>query len=307
MVDSTIPPILARRVCKRFGSVVALEDLSLQVETGEIVGVVGPDGAGKTTALRILAGIMSATEGEIRILGIDVVHHPEAIRGEVGYVPQATRTYADLTVWENLIFFADLYGVPPKLRLERIRELLAFSRLEPARDRLARNLSGGMRQKLALSCAVIHRPRVLFLDEPTAGVDPGSRRDLWGILYELLREGVAILVSTPYLDEAERCHRVALLHRGRIATLDSPRRLRADLPGRLVELRPPDPFAILPHIRSAPGVLDAQLFGESIHALIEEEDGERFRSHLVGLGLEGLPLRPIPPRLEDVFVFLLKR
>ena len=206
--------IRAEHLTKRFDDLAAIDDLSLAVEEGEIFGLVGPDGAGKTTTMRLLTSIMDPDGGEAWVAGHHVVREAEAVKAEIGYMSQRFGLYADLTVMENLDFYADIYNVPRKGRDERIQRLLAFSNLTPFKRRLAGNLSGGMKQKLGLACTLVHTPRVLFLDEPTNGVDPVSRRDFWRILYQLLREKVTIFVSTAYLDEAERCNRLALIHQG---------------------------------------------------------------------------------------------
>ena len=238
--------IEAKGLTRSSAIVVAVDGVTLSVAPGEIFGLVGPDGAGKTTTMRLLTGVMAATSGTALVLGADVTRDPEAIRRRIGYVPQSSSLYADLTVVENLRFHADLFGVPRAARERKAAELLAFSRLEPFATRLVRNLSGGMRQKLALCAALIHQPEVLFLDEPTIGVDPVSRRDFWLLIYQLLQEGLTLLVSTPYLDEAERCHRVGLMDHGRLVACDTPTALRSLLPGTLLELRGPAPESVAP-------------------------------------------------------------
>lgn len=222
------PPVVARGLTRRFDGAAAVEDLDFEVRPGELFGMVGPDGAGKTTTLRMLAGVLPPSEGDATVLGTSVGRHPEAMKPRIAYMPQRFGLYADLTVRENLDFYADLQGVVGPEREERIERLHRFSNLGPFEDRLAGKLSGGMKQKLALSCALVHRPELLLLDEPTFGVDPISRRDLWVILQEMLAEGITIVASTSYLDEAERFDRVALLHRGRIVALDAPRALQEE-------------------------------------------------------------------------------
>ena len=209
---------------KHFGPTVAVDGLNLDVKAGELFGLVGPDGAGKTTTMRLLTGIMEPTSGEAWVAGHSIADEGEPIKERIGYMSQRFGLYEDLTVMENILFYADLYGVPKEERPPRIERLLGFSNLTPFKDRLAGNLSGGMKQKLGLTCALIHTPEVLFLDEPTGGVDPVSRRDFWRILYELLREGVTIFVSTAYLDEAERCTRIGLMNQGKILVIDEPMR-----------------------------------------------------------------------------------
>ena len=228
------PAITVSSLSKRFGAVQAVAGLSFEVYAGEIFGLVGPDGAGKTTTMRMLAGVLSADSGTVQVAGCDVVRDPESAKSELSYMSQRFGLYEDLTVDENLRFYADLFGVARKQRERRAQELLAAAGLSDFRRRLAGNLSGGMKQKLGLVCALIHTPKVLLLDEPTNGVDPVSRRDFWRILYSLLGEGVAILTSTSYLDEAERCHRVALLHQGRLLFCDRPEELKRKFPGEIV-------------------------------------------------------------------------
>ncbi|MBP7675790.1 MAG: ABC transporter ATP-binding protein, partial [Thermoanaerobaculia bacterium] len=211
---------------RRFGDTLAVDRLTLGIAEGEIFALVGPDGAGKTTTLRMLTGILTPTSGRAAVLGLDTVRDAEAIKEQIGYMSQRFGLYPDLRVEENLHFYADVYGVPRLGRDEKIDRLLAFSNMQPFKKRLAGNLSGGMKQKLGLACALIHTPRVLFLDEPTNGVDPVSRRDFWRILYQLLKDGVTIVVSTAYLDEAERATRVGLLHQGRLLAADTPDRLK---------------------------------------------------------------------------------
>jgi ABC-2 type transport system ATP-binding protein len=299
--------IEARDLTKRFGTTLALDRLTLAVAPGEVFGLVGPDGAGKTTCLRLLTGVMAASAGSAHVLGADVTRDPEPIRNRIGYVPQSSSLYADLTVLENLRFYADLFGMPRGERERRAEELLGFSRLDAFTGRLARNLSGGMRQKLALCVALIHRPEVLFLDEPTIGVDPVSRRDFWLLVVQLVRQGLTLLVTTPYLDEAERCHRVGLMDHGRLIACDTPARLRELLPGTLVEVRGAAPEATGPLLRSHPDVQDVQVFGDGLHVRVNDPAVlARLRTSLAAAGFPGLTLRPIPAGLEDIFVALLK-
>jgi len=302
------PAIQAKDLTKTFGDVTAVDGLTLSVAPGEIFGLVGPDGAGKTTTMRLLTGVIQATAGSATVLGVEVTRNPEAIRPRIGYVPQSSSLYADLSVVENLQFHADLFGIPRAERNRQMADLLAFSRLEPFARRLARNLSGGMHQKLALCAALIHRPEVLFLDEPTIGVDPVSRRGFWLLIYQLLRRGLTLLVSTPYLDEAERCHRVGLMDHGRLIACDDPAGLRQLLPGTLLELRGPAPEVAAALIGRLPGVKETQVFGETLHLLVgdAERDLPRVRAALQTEGATEAHLRPITPSLEDIFVTLLR-
>jgi len=301
--------IEARDIRREFDSVIAVAGVSFSVGEGEVFGLVGPDGAGKTTTLRMLSGVMTPTSGEIIVLGHDVVADPESIKGVVGYMPQTFGLYGDLTVMENLEFYADLYRVPPDLRPDRIKRLLAFSRLEPFTSRQAQFLSGGMRQKLALASILIPEPRVILLDEPTTGVDPVSRRDFWRILYDLNKEGVTLLVSTPYMDEAERCSRVAFMFQGRIVALDTPDNLRKLMVGELIELLTPDERHARDLLVGWPGVLGVEIFGDRIHVVVEECERmiKPICDRLVSKGITVTSIQQIKPGLEDVFVSLLKR
>ncbi len=292
---------------RSFGAVRAVEDLNFTVAPGEIFGLVGPDGAGKTTTMRLLTGVMEPTGGDAWVMGKHVVEESEAVKDDIGYMSQRFGLYPDLTVEENIHFYADLYGVTSRGREHKIHELLSFSNLTPFKKRQAGRLSGGMKQKLGLACALIHTPKVLFLDEPTNGVDPVSRRDFWRILYSLLKEGVTIFVSTAYLDEAERCHRVALLHQGRLLACDTPDRVKSLMRGTILEVR-------VSRAREAAALLKRRvkaesigLFGDRIHVVTMDRtqtaqevtavlQAERF-------ALQGL--RPIEPSLEDVFVSVL--
>ncbi len=303
-----MPAVLeARALTKRFGDAIAVDGLSLSVSRGEIFGLVGPDGAGKTTAMRLVTGVMPVTSGSAVVLGVDVTRDPEAVRHRLGYVPQRSSLYADLTVLENLRFYADLFGVARAERKRRADELLAFSRLTPFAARLARNLSGGMRQKLALCAALIHKPEVLFLDEPTIGVDPVSRRDFWLLIYQLVQAGLTVVVSTPYLDEAERCHRVGLMDHGRLVACDTPTALRGLLPGGLVEVRGASAAAAAPVLARVPEVRSVEVFGDTLHVSIGETGSAlpAMEAALRRAGLADTQVRPIPPSLEDVFITLL--
>lgn len=229
--------IRTRQLTRRFGPLTAVDRLDLEVSEGEIFGLVGPDGAGKTTTLRMLAGLIDPTEGEAIVAGFDAARHPERVRDRIGYMAQRFGLYGDLTVEENMRFYADLFGTPAAETARLMPELLRMTRMGPFRERLARELSGGMKQKLALMCALLHRPRLLLLDEPTSGVDPLSRRDFWTILEELVSSGVTVLLTTAYLDEAERCHRVGLLYRGRLIRCAPPGELKREFVERGLTVR----------------------------------------------------------------------
>ncbi len=295
-------------LCRAFGETVAVDGLGLQVRRPEIFGLVGPDGAGKTTCLRLLAGVLTPTAGRARVLGYDIVRQAEQVKAHIGYMPQRFSLYADLSVDENLSFFAEVYGVPRQERSRRTAELLEFARLSEFRHRRAEHLSGGMRQKLALACTLIHRPELLLLDEPTTGVDPVARREFWSILYRLLSQGQTILVSTPYMDEAERCNRVGFLSAGRLLTVGTPQELKAAYPHELLELRarPADQAAAL--ARQVAGIRDVRLFGEALHLVTDSADDalEPVRRHLEEAGLAAVHIRQIAPTMEDVFMALLR-
>jgi ABC-2 type transport system ATP-binding protein len=299
--------IKTENLTKRFGPVTAVDRLSLSVAHGELFGLVGSDGAGKTTTMRMLTGIMDPSEGEAWVAGRHTVDEAEAIKPDIGYMSQRFGLYPDLSVMENINFYADIYGLSKRGRAEKIDRLLAFSNLTPFRRRLAGNLSGGMRQKLGLACALIHTPKVLFLDEPTNGVDPVSRRDFWRILYQLLKEGVTIFVSTAYLDEADRCHRVGLIHKGRLLACDAPDRLRGLMRGSILELRTDDLRKTAHLLREAIPGASVGLFGDRVHLVTEEPDKEKEVAEkvLTKEGVEVRGIRQVEPTLEDVFVSVL--
>ena len=301
---STPPAIIVSSLRKHFGEVRAVDGLSFEVSAGEIFGLVGPDGAGKTTTLRMLAGVLSADSGSAQVAGCDVVSNPESAKFQLSYMSQRFGLYEDLTVDENLRFYADLFGVPRKLRTRRSQELLAAAGLGDFRSRLAGNLSGGMKQKLGLVCSLIHTPKVLLLDEPTNGVDPVSRRDFWRILYSLLAEGVAILASTSYLDEAERCHRVGLLYQGRMLFCDRPEELKRKFPGEILAVHAAQPGKVRDVLAHAPGVRSALLVGDRVHLFVDEAARRLadLRARLESAGIVYDSIQPVAPTIEDLFV-----
>jgi len=250
---------------KNYGVLVAVRDLSLAIQEGELFGMIGPDGAGKTTTMRTLCTLLTLQEGEMHIAGYDVRMHLPQIRSLLGYMPQRFSLYPDLSVEQNLNFFADLFGVPAAEKKKRMQQLYHFSKLEPFKHRLAKQLSGGMKQKLALSCTLIHTPQVLILDEPTTGVDPVSRREFWNILQQLREQGVTILVSTPYMDEALLCDRVAFMHKGRMLALDRPQAITKHFPYALYEVVSPEPHLLLPYFKNIAGSHSVQIFGDRLH------------------------------------------
>lgn len=294
-----------RELRRTFGEVTAVDGLTLEVGSGELFGIVGPDGAGKTTTLRMLAGVLRPTSGRATVAGVDVGEDPEAVKPHIAYMAQRFGLYEDLTVAENLDFYADLYRVPRAERPARLERLYEFSRLGEFEDRLAGNLSGGMKQKLSLSCCLVHRPRVLLLDEPTFGVDPISRRELWLILHEMVHQGVTVVVSTAYLDEAERCDRVVMMHEGRALALDDPLALQASLAGTMLSLTTDRPRDARDYLRKTEGVLSATLFGETVHALLPADaSGERVRTALEEAGIAVHQVERVRPSLEDIFMHL---
>jgi len=283
-----------------------VDHLTLSVFQGEIFGLVGPDGAGKTTTMRLLTAIMEPTSGAW-VSGLHTVKEAESIKEKIGYMSQRFGLYPDLTVLENIVFYADIYGVPRKGRETRIDHLLSFSNLTPFKKRYAGNLSGGMKQKLGLACALIHTPEVLFLDEPTNGVDPVSRRDFWRILYQLLREKVTIFVSTAYLDEAERCSRLALIHKGKLLALGTPDEVKQLMTGTIIEVRAAIPRQVTTLLRQKLGADSVGLFGDKVHVVTStpKKTIEDIESVLRKSDLEFYGIRSIEPALEDVFVSVL--
>jgi ABC-2 type transport system ATP-binding protein len=300
------PIIRIASLRKNFGDTAAVSDLNLEIMRGELFGLVGPDGAGKTTTMRMMAGIMAPTSGDIWVDGISVVDDPEAVKEHLAYMPQRFGLYQDLTVIENLIFYADLFRVPQKERSDRIDLLMGFSRLGPFKHRLAGALSGGMKQKLGLACALIHSPSLLLLDEPTNGVDPVSRRDFWKILYDLLKQGISIVVTTAYLDEAERTTRVGLMSGGSIIQLGTPHSLRKLIVGEMFELVLSDLAGARAALSRLPIILDANVFGNSLHVRVREKRQIEVITETLGTEeIEVYSLKAIEPSMEDVFLSLI--
>lgn len=301
--------IRTENLTKLFGRLTAVDHLSLSVTRGEIFGLVGPDGAGKTTTLRLLTGILEPSAGEAWVCGHHTLREAEPIKEKIGYMSQRFGLYPDLTVLENIHFYADIYGVPRKGRQARIDELLSFSHLTPFKKRQAGRLSGGMKQKLGLACALIHTPQVLLLDEPTNGVDPVSRRDFWRILYQLLREKVTIFVSTAYLDEAERCSRVGLIHQGKLLAAGTPDEVKRLMHGTILEVRTTKARDATALLRRELGADSVSLFGDRVHVVTSAPQRVAGEAEAILRG-QGLPvggIRPIEPALEDVFVSVLAR
>ncbi|HTR98410.1 MAG TPA: ABC transporter ATP-binding protein [Bacteroidota bacterium] len=292
-------------VVRKFGDVVAVDDVSLEVRRREMFALVGPDGAGKTTVMRMLCGITPPTTGTVNVLGFDVTKQPEEVKKRIGYLSQKFSLYGDLTIDENIEFFAEIHGVAGYR--ERRNELLEFTRLTPFRTRLADRLSGGMKQKLALACTLIHSPDLLLLDEPTTGVDPVSRRDFWKVLANLLRTGMTIIMTTPYLDEAERCNRVSLMSGGKNLVTDSPRAMKKLMHGEVVEVVCSDIRRSFTRVRTLPLVKEAQAFGDRLNILVENaaRDVPALLAELRESRIDVEHWRVIPPSLENVFISLL--
>jgi ABC-2 type transport system ATP-binding protein len=293
-------------VVKRYGAVQALTGLTLDMPQGQMFGLIGPDGAGKTTAIRLICGLLHPDGGHVRVFGHDPVREHRLLTERIGYLSQRFSLYGDLTIDENIAFFAEIHGV--RDYQQRRDRLLGMTQLTPFRRRLADRLSGGMKQKLALACTLVHEPQIILLDEPTTGVDPISRREFWKLLSEFLAEGITIVMSTPYLDEAERCHRVALLHEGRVLAEDDPASLRRGMKGRMVEVLAAGGRRAAEIARTLPGVADAQVFGERLHVTLggaSDADVEQFRAALATTPLRDAAVRPVMPSLEDVFIAML--
>ncbi len=296
--------IAASAVTRRFGEIVAIERLSLEVEGGEIFAIVGPDGAGKTTLMRLICGALALDEGTLLVDGIDVRRQAWRVQAAIGYMPQRFSLYPDLSVMENLRFYGNIFGVPRLEFAKRAQELLNDFALAPFTRRLADELSGGMKQKLALACTLIHSPTTILLDEPTAGVDPVSRREFWRILYRISAGGTTIFVSTPYMDEAERAHRVAFITHGAILSLGSPADLKAHLAGEVVEITTQQRPKARRALRDEPSVRSIEIFGEALHALVPSAANAipAIEARLRDAGVTDAVLRVIPPSLEDTFV-----
>ena len=299
-MSTDAPAIVTEKLTKRFGDFTAVDALDLTIARGEVVGFIGPNGAGKSTAIRMLCGLLRPTAGRALVAGYDVARQPDSVRAHIGYMSQKFSLYADLSVIENLNFFAGLYRVPRAELRERTQEAIHMAGLDGQEGALVRDLAGGWKQRLALGCAILHRPPVLFLDEPTSGVEPEARRRFWELINRLASGGVTILVSTHYMDEAEYCNRIALINAGRLVAIGSPGELRRrELGGDLYELDSAAPGAALAKLHATPGVIDAAIFGDKLHVLLSP-------SAIDPATLDGAPRR-ITPSLEDVFVQLVSR
>ena len=300
--------IRAVGLTRRFGEITALDHLDLEVERGEIFGLVGPDGSGKTTTLRLLCGLLDPSEGEAWVAGHNV-RQVDSVKDQIGYMAQRFGLYGDLTVEENMIFYAELFGIARAERDRLMSQLLTMIRMDQFRKRLAANLSGGMKQKLALSCTLLHHPQILFLDEPTNGVDPVSRRDFWAILYQLVRDGLTLFVTTAYLDEAERCNRVGLLSNGRLIRCDSPRNLRENLQEHCYRVVTSDQPAARRLLEKQSGVLSVEPAGARLHVFVipGQTTTERLQQVLASESLPASDFEKIIPSLEDVFINLVRK
>lgn len=298
--------ITLEHISKTFnkGAVKAVQDISLDVGEGALFGLIGPDGAGKTTIFRILTTLLLPDGGKASVDGLDVVKDYVRIRERVGYMPGRFSLYQDLTIAENIHFFATVFGTTLRENYETIKDI--YQQIEPFKDRRAGKLSGGMKQKLALCCALIHQPRVLFLDEPTTGVDVVSRREFWEMLGKLKTRGITILVSTPYMDEATLCDRIALIQKGGILSVDTPRGIVDAFPGQLFSIRSAHPFKVLQDVRAYPGILSCFAFGEALHATFRENTERDVQAYLESKGHTNVAVAPIAPSIEDCFIHLLK-
>jgi ABC-2 type transport system ATP-binding protein len=303
------PVVVLDGTTRHYGRTVAIDQVSLSVERGEMFGLIGPDGAGKTTAIRLMAGLLPATGGTVRVLGLDPLREHRAITQRVGYLSQRFSLYGDLSIDENIAFFAQIHGV--YAYAERRDRLLEMTQLTPFRTRLADRLSGGMKQKLALACTLVHAPDLILLDEPTTGVDPVSRREFWKLLSEFLHQGLTIVMATPYLDEAERCSRIVLLHEGRVLALDDPTRLRATFPGDVFEVVARPVHEAVRVVRGLSEIEDAHVFGERLHVRVRGRQGDAARAWLehavASAGLHDVRVRETPPSLEDLFIDRIQR
>jgi len=293
---------------KRFGSFVAVDHVSFQVTRGEIFGFLGPNGAGKSTTIRILCGLLTPTSGKASVHGYDVATQAEEIRRQIGYMSQKFSLYDDLTVEENIEFFSGIYGVPSERRAERANYVLEMAGLESRRSEMTRLLSGGWKQRLALGCAILHEPAILFLDEPTSGVDPIARRDFWDLIHNLSAAGHTVFVSTHYMDEAEYCHRLALMYKGRIIALGTPQELKDQLQGQtLLRLETSVPLDTMKALEGVPGVSEVAVFGSGLHLTVADESViPRVRQALESKGIQIRRLQPIEPSMEDVFVAMIE-
>jgi ABC-2 type transport system ATP-binding protein len=309
VIESAAPSIVVDALSKRFGSFTALDGVSFDVKRGEIMGFLGPNGAGKSTLIRVLCGLLRPSSGRAFVAGIDIAEDPEGVRRRIGYMSQKFSLYSDLSVVENLRFFGGIYGVAPAILGERIRFAVEMAGLQGRETALVSTLAGGWKQRLALGCAILHRPAVLFLDEPTSGVDPGSRRRFWTLIHDLAADGVSVLVSTHYMDEAEYCMRIALIAAGRLIALGTPHDLKQQsIGGELLELECNNIGAALDLVAGVAGVRDAAVFGNALHLLVDQADlaAAAVCARLAEHGMPGARAHRIAPSMEDMFVHLVR-
>lgn len=301
--------ITTKNLTRTFAGITAVDGLTLEIAGGEIFGLVGPDGAGKTTTIRLLAAILDPTAGAARVAGYDTARQPEPIKRRIGYMAQRFNLYGDLTVWENLNFFADIFEMSGAARREKIERLLSFARLTRFRDRAAAHLSGGMQKKLALACTLIHTPQIIYLDEPTTGVDPVSRREFWDILTELHLDGITLVVSTPYMDEAERCSRVVLLDQGRLVVCDRPEVIKSMMQGELIALWPGDARRAKSVVTELDNVLEVQTYGDQLRIFVTDGEAaiEQIKAALAAQNVAIKEIRQTSPRMEEAFISLIRQ
>ncbi len=307
-MEKAAPIIETHHLQRNFKKVRAVDALDLSIQPGELFGLVGPDGAGKTTTLRLLAGLLDISGGEARLLGYDLATQSEAVKSKIGYMAQQFSLYGELSVYENLIFFADLFDVPRESLLERVNRLLDFAGLTDFKDRRASHLSGGMQKKLALACTLIHQPQILLLDEPTTGVDPISRREFWDILTELFSNGTTILISTPYMDEADRCSRVGLMYAGRMVVCNTPQQIKAQIKGELIQIMLNEWRPAYQLLKDLPGIYEIQTYGESLHLLVDSAETRlpEIKSALQENHLTYRSVRSTHAGMEEAFISLIK-
>jgi ABC-2 type transport system ATP-binding protein len=298
--------ILTEGLTKRFKDFIAVDEISFAVSPGEVFGFLGPNGAGKTTTIRMLCGILPLSAGRALIGGVDVAAEPERIRSRIGYMSQRFSLYTDLTVWENLTLYAGIYGIPEKRMKKRLKEVMEMSALTGKEESMVEDLPTGWRQRLALGCAVLHQPEVLFLDEPTSGVDPAARQTFWELIYQLSAQGTAVLVTTHYMDEAEQCHRIGMIFDGTLVAVDTPTLLKEKIPGKVYELEAENIIRASEVLRQIPGITEVSPFGRRLHILTEAEtpSQKNIRKMLAEAKIAVASLEQVPPHLEDVFIYL---
>jgi ABC-2 type transport system ATP-binding protein len=298
--------ILTEGLTKRFKDFIAVDNVSFTVSPGEVFGFLGPNGAGKTTTIRMLCGIIPQTAGRALVGGVDVAAEPERIRSRIGYMSQRFSLYTDLTVWENLTLYAGIYGIPEKRMKKRLKEVMEMSALTGKEESMVEDLPTGWRQRLALGCAVLHQPEVLFLDEPTSGVDPAARQTFWELIYQLSAQGTAVLVTTHYMDEAEQCNRIGMIFDGKLVAMDTPTLLKEEIPGKVYELEADNTIKAAEVLRQIPGITEVSPFGRSLHILTEADapTKKNILKILAEAEVAVASLEQVPPRLEDVFIYL---